>query len=182
DERTADLRELLEQEGDDDPGDNERRRGEHPRHHPPPQRSLAPLRHLVASPVLVAVESYQGERVPRSRELVAADARASVAQPAADIGLSTAQHCGIVTDAGGHAHTPRDIGRTGKRGHAMASLSRLRVPKTVSSIALTAALLVAGLPASSARAQDAIFELGQPIVTGFAGVVPPEVPPEGSDP
>jgi uncharacterized repeat protein (TIGR01451 family) len=60
----------------------------------------------------------------------------------------------------------------------MPSLFHLRAVRTLSVAALLA--LVAGT--SGARSADAIFAPGQPIVTGFSGVVPPEDPPAGSDP
>src|SRR5690606_15970453 len=50
--------------------------------------------------------------------------------------------------------------------------------------ALLAAITAStALQASNARAQDdAIYAPGEPVVTGFSGVMPPEGPPPGSDP
>ena len=64
------------------------------------------------------------------------------------------------------------------------SLTELRVvTKTGSITALLAALAVSvSLWTSSAFAADAIFVPGEPIVTGFSGVVPPASPPSGTDP
>src|SRR5688572_11049541 len=69
-------------------------------------------------------------------------------------------------------------------GGVMPSLSRLRFTRIASVAALLAAISVpATLQASGALAQDEpIFAPGQPIVTGFSGVVVPEAPPAGADP
>ena len=66
----------------------------------------------------------------------------------------------------------------------MSQLSGLIVAQTVRAAAVFAALTVSTLlPASSARAADEpIFAPGDPIVTGFAGVLPPDAPPPDSDP
>jgi len=45
-----------------------------------------------------------------------------------------------------------------------------------------ASLLALALFAQPASAADAIFAPGQPIITGFSGVVAPDAPPPGSDP
>ena len=66
----------------------------------------------------------------------------------------------------------------------MLSLCRPRVTRTTFAAALLAAVTFSsGWQSSSAQAQDeAIYAPGEPIVTGFSGVVPPEAPPPGSDP
>ena len=67
----------------------------------------------------------------------------------------------------------------------MAMLSRLATTRTPFTTPLLAAIaLAAALQAPSAHAQDeAIYAPGEPVVTGFSGVVPPEAPPPpGSDP
>ena len=66
----------------------------------------------------------------------------------------------------------------------MATLTRLASARTVLTFAfLLAAAVSAAWSASSVRAADeAIYAPGEPIVTGFSGVVPPEAPPAGSDP
>jgi hypothetical protein len=62
--------------------------------------------------------------------------------------------------------------------------TRLTSKRTVFSfVFLLAAAVSAAWPASSVRAaDDAIFAPGEPIVTGFSGVMPPATPPAGSDP
>ena len=66
----------------------------------------------------------------------------------------------------------------------MASLCGLRITQSALAAALLAVVAVStALQASSARAaDDAIYAPGEPIVTGFSGVVPPSAPPPGSDP
>ncbi|MDP1731844.1 MAG: hypothetical protein Q8L54_11855, partial [Devosia sp.] len=65
----------------------------------------------------------------------------------------------------------------------MASPCGLRITRTAFTAALLAAVTaLAALQASSAHAADAIYAPGEPIVTGFSGVVPPAAPPPGSDP
>lgn len=67
----------------------------------------------------------------------------------------------------------------------MASLSRLRVTQTASAAAalFAAGLFSIALHVSSAHAaEDTIYAPGDPIVTGFSGVVPPDSPPPAGDP
>src|SRR5690606_28186049 len=74
------------------------------------------------------------------------------------------------------------LGRTGRRG-SMSSVPRFSF-STEARAAMLAALLVLAAAAQpgSAVAQDAAYEQGQPIVTGFGGALEPDAPPEGSDP
>ena len=66
----------------------------------------------------------------------------------------------------------------------MAMLSRLSFNRIAFTAALLAAVAVPTLwQASSAlAADDAIYAPGEPIITGFSGVLPLEAPPPGSDP
>ena len=66
----------------------------------------------------------------------------------------------------------------------MATLFRLAVTRTAFAAALLAGFVLSGtFQTTGARAADeAIFAPGEPIVTGFSGVAPPEAPPAGSDP
>jgi len=63
----------------------------------------------------------------------------------------------------------------------MASLCCLRVTRTAFAAALLAAVAVSA-SSSAHAADDAIYAPGEPIVTGFSGVVPPAALPPGSDP
>ena len=63
------------------------------------------------------------------------------------------------------------------------SLSTLNTVKVWSTAAVVAAgLLVSPLSLVAVRAADAIFAPGEPIITGFSGVVAPTSPPPATDP
>ena len=67
----------------------------------------------------------------------------------------------------------------------MSSLSGLRTTTTriARTFLISAALaLTAPWAATALGADEAIYAPGQPVVTGFSGVVPPAAPPAGSDP
>ncbi|MBL8592148.1 MAG: hypothetical protein JNK01_05640, partial [Devosia sp.] len=66
----------------------------------------------------------------------------------------------------------------------MASFCGLRITRNQFAGTLAAALIAfTTLLSTSARAADeAIFAPGEPIITGFSGVVPPETPPASGDP
>src|ERR1043165_3167184 len=66
----------------------------------------------------------------------------------------------------------------------MLPVSRLRTIPSISTAALFAAFSFsfALQPSSALAADEAIYATGQPIVTGFPGVVEPESPPDGADP
>lgn len=76
-----------------------------------------------------------------------------------------------------------ELGADTGKGDAIVSVVGLRGIAKPSVAALVAALTVAlTLGAGSARAADPIVQPGDPIVTGFSGVVEPASVPSGTDP
>jgi hypothetical protein len=66
----------------------------------------------------------------------------------------------------------------------MASYCGLRTTRNRFTGALVAAIIASAafLPALALAADEAIFAPGEPVITGFSGVVPPETPPVSADP